>query len=151
MRYLNNFENYNESFKSLMTSSALIFTLFSNQLQAQDSKRVQIEKAHLSEMDKTQTSKLIDSVTKKKFELYKDASFYTDKTLFSSGSGITFKQALENAQDDMEQKMKFLGKKGNQKIYTFEQAHTYHVVIITEILDKRIKNPMYDRETGIYR
>jgi hypothetical protein len=47
--------------------------------------------------------------------------------------------------------MKFLGKKGNQKIYTFEQSHTYHAVIITEILDKRIKNSMYDRESGIYR
>jgi hypothetical protein len=134
-----------------MASSALIFTLFSNQLQAQDSKRAQIEKAHLSEMNKIQTARLIDSVTKKKFELYKDATLYSDKTVFSSGSGITFKQALENAQKDMEEKMKFLGKKGNQKIYTFEQAHTYHAVIITEILDKRIKNPMYDRESGFYR
>jgi hypothetical protein len=151
VKYLNNFENYNESFKSLMTSSALIFTLFSNQLQAQDSKRLQIEKAHLSEMDKSQTSKLIDSVTKKKFDLYKDGNFYTDKTLFSSGSGTSLSQAVDNAQKDMEEKMKFLGKKGNQKIYTFEQSHTYHAVIITEILDKRIKNSMYDRESGIYR
>jgi hypothetical protein len=96
-------------------------------------------------------SDLPDSVTKKKFDLYKDGDFYTDKTLFSSGSGTSLSQAVDNAQKDMEEKMKFLGKKGNQKIYTFEQSHTYHAVIITEILDKRIKNPMYDRESGIYR
>jgi hypothetical protein len=151
MRHIQSFNSYNESFKSILTGGALLLTLFSNSVRSQDTQKELKQKAKMCQMDNIQMNKVVDSIKSKKFGLYKDDKIITNKTLFSNGTGITFEQALKNAEEDMKIKIDFLGRKGNQKIYVNEEAHTYNVIIITEILEKKPKHPIYDQEGNFYR
>jgi hypothetical protein len=149
MRHIQSFNAYNESFKSIVAGSALLFSLLSNQVSAQDSKRELKAKAKMSQFDSLGVKGIVDSIMSKNYEIVQKQPFYENKFLVSTGSGITKKDAIDRAKDDFSSKISFLGRTGSESIYIYEQSKTFHAVIIAEILPK--KQGMYDPTLGTYR
>lgn len=168
MQYIQDFDSYNESLKQIITGSALLLSLLSNQVKGQESRKDLRVKALLSQFDTIGSKKIADSLSARHFQLIQSQRSIENKFLVTSGTGITAKDAIEKAQEEMNTKIEFLGRKGAQDIWLYEEGSknmetlhrigpgpktgNFHVVIITEILNKKIKKgSLYDPQLDIYR
>ena len=123
---------YTESFKNFITGSILLASLLNNPVSGHENKKQLKDKAKMSMLDSNQLSTLSRSLDK--YELYKKGDLSSSNILFTSGNGMSFKDALENAEKDVDVKIDFLGKKGSQQIYFIKVTGTYRVIILTQIL-----------------
>lgn len=126
---------YNETLKSVVASGMLITSLLTgiNTVIAKDSKKQMEQKAKLSVVDVEQLNIIIKDILSKNYEIYKDCFFSGDKFLLTYGTGIKLLEALNIAENDTKIKLKYLGNKGNNKIYVVKLMNTYHVIMITEL------------------
>ena len=153
MRHIQSFDSYNESFKSILTGGALLLSLLTNQVKGQESKKDLKIKAEMSKFDSNGVKRIEDSIKAKKFELISSQIPLENNFIVSSGTGITKKDAIDRALDDLDLKIKFLGREGAKSIWIYEESRTFHAVIITEILKplKKHNRGMYDPQLNIYR
>lgn len=169
MQYLHNFDSYNESFRQVVAGSALLLSLLGNKVHGQESRKDLKVKALMSQVDSIGSKKIADSLSAKNFKLIQNQRSMENKFLVTSGTGITAKDAIDRATEDMENKIEILGRKGAQNIWLYEEGTknmevlqkvgpgpktgNFHAVIITEILPKKRKKDMglYDPQLNIYR
>lgn len=169
MQYLHNFNSYNESFRQVIAGSALLLSLLGNQVHGQESKKDLKVKALMSQVDTYTAKKIADSLLAKNFRLIQNQRSIENKFLVTSGTGITAKDAIDKAIEDMKNKIEILGRKGAQNIWLYEEGAkntevlqkvgpgprtgNFHAVVITEILPKKRRKDtgLYDPQLNIYR